>query len=173
MADVSRNDLNACRPASYTHHGPVMNLTPFCQLLPGNFPHCWINFRLIWADFPSCLCVLWLGEHVCLHAVGRRPNWEACLPSSRETWWHMLAGERPPPPSQIFIVTPSFPASDRQFSTAGTQRPSWILLTLWTIGDAFFCQLQRSTANCRKPVWSQFFTSAIKGDFSPHLSGHQ
>lgn len=96
---------------------------------PWDFPHCWINFLLIWTDFPRCLCTLARQAHMCLCAgfggwgggamtycafSQFSASWEACLPSSRKTWWHMLAGEKLPQPSQIFIMTPSFPPSDKQ-----------------------------------------------------------
>lgn len=35
---------------------------------PWDFPHCWINFLLIWTDFPRCLCTLARQAHMCLCA---------------------------------------------------------------------------------------------------------
>ena len=60
-------------PTSYSH--TLWSRNEFNTLLSvalWDFPHCWVNFLRIWADFPRCLCALARRARVCLCAGGAR-----------------------------------------------------------------------------------------------------
>lgn len=45
---------------------PRNEFNTLLSVVPRDFPRCWINFLLIWTDFPRCLCTLARRAALCL-----------------------------------------------------------------------------------------------------------
>lgn len=135
---------------------PRDEFNTFLSVSLWDFLHCWINFLLIQADFPRCLWALARRADVCLWAGGGGKAMTYCAFSQLRSVSSIIQGNMVahacrgrwgvPQPGQIFIITPSFPPSDRQSKQSESESKLGSADPL-TFGDALL--LSTPTRGCK------------------------